>query len=186
MLIGICGKSGSGKSYLAKQIIDFYNENAIHCDIDKIGHKTHSDPVTKKRLIDCFGEQILDKDNIIDRKKLSEIVFNSKERMKELEDITWKFMEDEIDNIINKNKDKIIILDWALLPNTKYFNLCFKKILLDIPYNTRKERVILRDIISEERFNLREKASPCYDKNKFDIVLENNEKKDLERLVKLL
>ena len=41
--------------------------------------------------------------------------------MNRLEEITWSFMEQEIDTIINNNKDKIILLDWLLLPRTKFF-----------------------------------------------------------------
>ena len=42
MIIGICGKSGSGKSTIAKQIISKY-KTAVHLDIDKIAHKSHKD-----------------------------------------------------------------------------------------------------------------------------------------------
>ena len=35
MIIGICGKSGSGKSTIAKMIIDKYKDRVIHLDIDK-------------------------------------------------------------------------------------------------------------------------------------------------------
>ena len=36
MLIGICGKSGSGKSTISNTIKDYY-DNVIIIDIDKIG-----------------------------------------------------------------------------------------------------------------------------------------------------
>jgi hypothetical protein len=51
--------------------------------------------------------------------------------MKKLEDITWDYMEKEIDKLIYNNKNKIIILDWQLLPKTKYLKLCDIKILID-------------------------------------------------------
>ena len=37
MIISICGKSGSGKSTITKELINYYGENALHIDIDKIG-----------------------------------------------------------------------------------------------------------------------------------------------------
>lgn len=173
MIIGICGKSGSGKSTIAK-LIQTKHSNAVHLDIDKIGHKSHEDEEVKKKLIDTFSNQILT-ENKIDRKKLSKIVFSSKEEMNKLTNITWDFMEKEIDKFIEENKDKIIILDWLLLPITKYINICDIKILLDIPYEVRKERAILRDNITEEQFDLRETSSIEYDHNDFDIIIRNEQ-----------
>ena len=48
-------------------------------------------------------------------------------------------MQIEIDNFLNTNKDKIIIMDWLLLSNSKYLDMCDVKILLDIPYEIRKK-----------------------------------------------
>ena len=178
MIICICGKSGSGKSTVAK-LIQKNKPDSIHIDIDKIGHMSHSDEIVKQKLIDTFGEMILT-DNNIDRKKLGKIVFSSKDEMRKLEIITWSYMEQEIDKIIENNKEKIIILDYLLLPRTKYFNNCDLRILVDIPYEIRKERVMKRDNISEERFNLRESSSIDYDKSGFDIVLKDE---DIKRKV---
>lgn len=180
MIIGICGKSGSGKSTIAKQITSRY-KNAVHLDIDKIAHKSHQDKEVKQKIIGIFTESVLT-NNEIDRKKLGRIVFASKEKMKLLEEITWEFMEKEIDNLINENKDKIIILDYILLPLTKYFDKCNIKILLDIPYHIRKQRVLSRDNITEEQFDLRDSAAIQYEVSDFDIVLEN-EKDDILRRI---
>ena len=180
MIIGICGKSGSGKSTIAKQITSRY-KNAVHLDIDKIAHKSHKDEEVKQKIIGTFTESVLT-NNEIDRKKLGRIVFASKEKMKLLEEITWEFMEKEIDNFINENKDKIIILDYILLPLTKYFDKCNIKILLNIPYHIRKQRVLSRDDITEEQFDLRDSASIQYEMSDFDVVLEN-EKDDILRRI---
>lgn len=182
MLIGICGKSGSGKSTISNYLKE--ELGAIHCDIDKIGHYVLTLPNVQKDLINCFGTEIYE-DGKINRKKLGQIVFNSANKMKILEQITWKYMETEIDKIINKNKDKIIILDWQLLPKTKYLNLCNLKILIDIPYEIRKQRILKRDNISEEKIDLREKASITYNKNDFDYIFNTNDNENIKRLVKL-
>ena len=184
MIIGICGKSGCGKSTLARTLIEYY-ENAIHLDIDKVGHKALMNQEVKSELIKSYGIDILNGDNI-DRKKIGEIVFNSRLKMKNLSDITWKCMQIEIDKFLIDNKDKIIILDWLLLPISKYFDKCDVKVLLDIPYEIRKERAIKRDNITEEAFDLREKASISFDENKFDYVINDNNKAEIKRLVKLI
>ena len=185
MIIGICDKSGCGKSTLANQIIELTNNKAIHLDIDKVGHSVLSLPKVKEELINLFGESII-KENKIDRKKLGEIVFDSRNEMNKLSDITWKYMQIEIDNFLNLHKNKIIILEWLLLSISKYFNMCDMKILLDIPYEIRKQRAIKRDSISEEAFDLRAKASIEFDESAFDYVIKVNNKEIIKRLENLL
>ena len=182
MIIGICGKSGSGKSTLARILVEHYG-NAIHLDIDKVGHNALMVPDVMRELVKCYGDKILNGENV-DRKKLGAIVFNSRLEMKNLSDITWKYMQIEIDKFLSLNKDKIIILDWLLLPISKYFDYCDIKILLDISYEVRKERAIKRDNITEEAFDLRDKASINYDEYKFDYVINNNNVDEIKRLVK--
>ena len=94
-------------------------------------------------------------------------------------------MQIEIDKILNLNKDKIIILDWLLL-NTKYFNMCDVKILLDVSYDVRKKRAMKRDNITEEDFDLREQATIDFDETLFDYVFKAADEKKVERLAKLL
>ena len=138
-----------------------------------------------EELIKVFGNNVI-KDNRVDRRALGNIVFNSKDDMNKLTDITWKYMESEIDKIINLNKEKIIILDWLLLSKTKYFDMSDIKILLEVDYDIRKERTVKRDNILDEYFDLREKASIDYDKTMFDYVLNENIREEVRKLVKLL
>lgn len=185
MIIGICGKSGSGKTTLANEIINRFDNKGIHVDIDKIGHDVYKYKEVREDIIKYFGKDIVINE-LVDRKKLGNIVFSSKEKMDILTNITWCYMEKEIDNIIVENKDKIIILDWALLINTKFFNMCDIKILLDIPYEIRKERAMKRDNISSDKFDLREKNSLDYNIDLFDYLINNNSKDEVKRMVKKL
>lgn len=185
MIIGICGKSGCGKSTLAEQIVLLTNKRAIHLDIDKVGHEVLLLPEVKEELINSFEETIINNNNV-DRKKLGEIVFDSRNEMNKLTDATWKYMQIEIDKFLNENKDKIVILDWLLLAVSKYFNMCDIKILLDIPYDIRKQRAIKRDNITEEIFDLREKASIDFDEENFDYVFKVNDEEIVKRMVKSL
>jgi dephospho-CoA kinase len=183
MLIGISGKSGSGKSTLAKRIGEIMT-NSLVISIDDIGHEVLTLPEIINEIKDTFGDDIT-KNGYVDRKLLGDIVFNNRHEMDKLTDITWKGMQVIIDNILDNNKDKIIIIDWLLLPHTKYFKMCDLKILVDVPFEIRMERAMLRDGISEEKFRLRDSASIELIRDDFDIVVEDVLKEDVRKLVKL-
>lgn len=183
MIIGLCGKSGSGKSTLARELINQYEGKMVHLDIDKVGHNVLTINEVIIDLINNFGSSIIN-NGVIDRKKLSSIVFESKDKMCILEEITWKYMEMYIDQFLTENKDNIVILDWILLPKTKYFSMSNIKILLDVPYEVRKERVLNRDNITESKFQLRDSASIIYNHKDFDYVFDNTNEENIKRLVK--
>lgn len=172
MIISIVGKSGSGKSTITKKLVEL-NPKIRYLDIDKIGHYVNDFPQVQEQLIDAFGNSIIEEGKV-NRKILSSIVFNDKEAMKALTDITWPAMEKIVDEYLNKNKDKIIILDWLLLPKTKYLEESDLKILVTAPLKVRMERVIIRDKITKEKFLEREKATIKFNPNNFDIVVEND------------
>lgn len=178
MLISIVGKSGSGKSYISS-LLSKYNSNIITLNIDEVGHNVLTNDIVKECLISSFGEKIINQ-NVVDRKQLGNIVFNSHKEMKKLTDITWFYMEQYIDDFIEKNKEHIIILDWLLLPKTKYFEQSDLKILVDAPLKIRMMRAIKRDNITSEKFLLREKASMSFENLNFDYVINNNQ--DLEKV----
>ena len=169
MYIGICGKQGSGKSSLSKYILDRY-PNYLYIDIDKIGHEVNDYPEVQEELVKAFGDILTD--NKVDRKKLGRVVFNNKSNMDLLEEITWKYMEKRIDEIIGNREN--VIFDWLLLPKTKYFKQCNLKVLWDIDRDIRLERITKRDNITEEYFNIRENSSYQYTNEDFDIILKDN------------
>lgn len=181
MLVGIVGKSGSGKSFIAKSLEEKI-DNSIWIDVDKVGHMSLNDNKIKAALINRFGLSILNDDRI-DRKKLSDIVFNSEKELAFLNQLTELYIKDKIAQVINNNPNKIIILDWALLTETRFFELCDIKILVQSSKDLRAERVIKRDNVDISKFEAREKASYSYDNLNFDFVLKNNEQLDIQRMV---
>lgn len=185
MIIGICGKSCSGKSTLSDYLIQVYKDKAAYLEIDKIGHKALEIEEVQRELVNCFGDSVLD-GGVVNRKRLGDIVFSSRHEMDKLTAITWGYMQGMIDEFINENKDKLIILDWILLPQTKYAGMCNLKVLFDIPYEVRLKRAIARDGISEEDFLLRESASIDYDATDFDIVLKDNEMETIKGVIRKL
>lgn len=175
-LIGITGKTGSGKSTFAKLLAD--KLNCKYIDIDKIGHSATSDSSISKKLCQEFGQNILDDNNKnIDRKKLGNIVFSDRNKMDILTNLTWNYMQNKIDNILSQNED-YYILDWALLPIVKYFNMCDIKILITSKEIKRKEKILKRDNISKEYLEIRENNTIDYSKFKFDYIFNNDYSKE--------
>ena len=181
MLICLVGKSGSGKSTVAN-LLCMHSKDILHVDIDTISHQIVNQKEVSAKLVDTFGNSIL-KDNQINRKELGRIVFNSTECMQKLEDITWPAMESEIDKIITDHRNRIVLLDWQLLPKTKYFKTCNMKILVTAPLDIRMKRAMLRDGITEEKFQEREHASLSFDEEDFDYIVYNDDREKLDEEV---
>lgn len=180
MIICLCGRSNSGKGTIAKTFTCL-DDNMIHLDIDKVAHHVNDKKQVSQELVNTFGINILSSGKI-DRKKLGRIVFNNQDEMKKLEIITWKYMEKEIDNYISDNKEKIIILDYIMLPKTKYFKESDLRILVKAPYEERLKRAIIRDNITKELFDQRDGAAINYVDEDFDYVIDNV-KGDVKRKV---
>lgn len=179
MLIGVVGKSGSGKSTISR-IFKSYDQSIQIIEVDKIGHESHKDTFVKKELLNVFKEEIFNQDFSVNRKKLSSIVFNDKEKMNKLCNITLEFMEKKIDSLLNKSD--ITILDYALLTKLKYFKMCDIKILVVSSYDIRSSRVRKRDNITTKKYDEIEANSLEYMVEDFDYIINNNH--DINKLRK--
>lgn len=180
MLVVLCGKSNSGKGTVSKYLTEL-SDNVLHVDIDKIAHQVNEKIEVIQKISQVFGKNVIE-NNKVNRKELGKIVFNNKDEMDKLEAITWKYMEEEIDKFILMNKEKIIILDYIMLPKTKFFKEADLRILVKAPYEKRMQRAILRDNITKELFDQRDKASIEYMEDDFDYII-NNDDDELKRKV---
>lgn len=168
MIIGVTGKSGVGKSTYAKKYAQ--DHNMFYLDIDEIGHKILDDPEVRTKVKEKFNIDVSSND----RKKLGELVFASRNsEMKQLADITWEKMKQKIDDYIEFNLSPGIVLDWILLPHTHYFKMCDKKILIKTDEEKRRNRIKLRDKITDADIDLRDNASISYNEEDFDEIINN-------------
>lgn len=185
MLISLVGKSGSGKTSIAKTL-ETIDPRVFHLDVDKISHCVLTLQEVKERIKNEISPTCL-VEGEVDRKILGKIVFNDPNMMQLLTDITWTPMEEIIDSYLGTNPDKIVILDWILLPKTKYFTQSDLRIWVESPIEERYERVLKRaknkETITKEYFLSRDTAGTNYEEGKYDIVINNTNKTNLEKEV---
>lgn len=182
MIIGITGRSGSGKSYLSEILAQ--ELDMIHVDIDKISHEVLSFPETKKFLIAEFGNSIFE-NGVLNRKTLGKLAFNNKEKMQKLNDFCQTQIEKRLDEIKNSTK-KTLIFDYALLWKLKQFDDCDIKIYLETDFETRYSRVSARENITKDYFIARENSLEEVKNLKFDYILKNATNKQIKNLVNSL
>ena len=68
MLIGITGKSGSGKSTITK-IFKELDKSIQIIDVDNIAHQSYLNISTKKKIIALLGSKVINEDLSINKKK---------------------------------------------------------------------------------------------------------------------
>ena len=178
MIIGITGRSGSGKSYLSEHLAK--SLDLIHVDIDKISHEVLSFEETKDFLLKEFGATVFE-NNSVNRKALGKIVFSNAEKLEKLNRFCQVEMERKIDEIISRSK-KPIILDYALLCGLKQFELCDIKILLKADIELRYSRAKSKENITKEYFISRDSSLPDLKESNFDFVFDNISEEEISLL----
>jgi len=119
LIIGLTGNIASGKSSVAKILREL---GADIIDADEIARSVvdKGKPAWKK-IVDHFGDSVLDKNGSINRKKLGEIVFNDKKKLNELMNFTHPEILSELNQNIEYLKSrgtKCIIIEATIMDDT--------------------------------------------------------------------
>lgn len=172
MIIGITGGIACGKSLVSNYL---FKKNYVVVDADKIGHSILEYDFVKEEIKKEFGSFVFSDNNIIDRKKLSSVVFNDKKKLETLNKITHSKIKDIIRDKIGNNKG-IIFLDIALLLEAKFTDLVDKIIVVTLDENLQLKRLMERNNFSfdEAKSRISSQMSNA-EKIKFaDFVIDNN------------
>lgn len=167
MLIGLTGKSGSGKSYAASL---FEKWGALVIDCDEIAHKVLLKPEVTEKIRQHFGDGVFDGD-IPNRKKLGEKVFSDEKNLGVLNSIMHPVIVNEILSLA-ENEDRLCVIDGSELEASGIDKKCEHIIVVKADEGVRLARITERDNISTEDALLRIKAQKDYSKKA--IVIENN------------
>ena len=147
MLIGLTGKTGSGKTSAAKV---FENCGAFVADCDKIAHEVICEETVKEKILNEFSEAVFDTDGNVNRKKLGEIVFSDKEKLAALNTIMHgAIIEKSLYLCENSGKD-ICIIDGSELEASGVHEKCAHVIVITADEDVRLNRIMSRDKIDRE------------------------------------
>ena len=151
-IVGLCGQSGAGKT-TALEIFKKFDFAVIDCDKVSRDVTGACSPCTIE-LCKSFGEEILNKDKTLNRKKLAEMVFISEEKVKLLNKITHKYILKEVFFLIDeyrKQEKNAVIIDAPVLFESGLDKSCDTTLAICSKEEKRLERVVLRDGISHEQ-----------------------------------
>ncbi len=173
--IGITGNIASGKSQV-ENIIESLGYKVT--DADKINRfLLENDNYVIEKIKQEFRNYDIIENNNISRKKLANIIFNSEEKKKILENILHKKIFEKINEFYYKNKDeKFVFVSMALLFETNSQSNFDKIIFVSSNENIRFERLLKRNNINA---SLAKKIINSQGKeelkiNKSDYIIYNN------------
>ncbi len=157
-VIGLTGNYCSGKNHVASLLEQFH---IPVLDVDKLGH--HAIETEKERLLERFGNDIMDQDGFINRKRLGNKVFGRKKELEALEEIIHPVANGETLAWIDSQKEETCVINAALLHRSSAFDMLDAVIIVEAPFFVRLLRARKRDrlqwtallkrFISQRKFN---------------------------------
>jgi dephospho-CoA kinase len=192
-VIGITGSSGAGKTTLSKILNE--REDVKVIDADKVV-KEMSVPGAEylKAIEETFGKEILLEDGNLNRKALAYKIYNNNSARENLNNLTFKYVVNEILERIKNVKDekvKIIAIDAPLLFESGLDKYCDSVVALVADKELKIKRICQRDNIDEKtaesRLNIQHENE--YYTHKADYVITNkancNLKAEIEKIMEI-
>ena len=176
--IGMTGGIGSGKN----QVADIFNQLGFYTiDSDISSRKVmEKGEAAYEKIVSFFGSDILDENDNILRKKLGDIVFNDKAKLKTLENIVhpaiYEYERKERSKIYGKDDKAVVITHAALIIESDSIDKYDALIVISCPDELQVERVMQRDNFSEEKArNIISHQMPNEERLKYaDFIIDNS------------
>jgi dephospho-CoA kinase len=147
LLVGLTGGIGAGKSSVAELLAA---RGAVIIDADQAARAVvePGHPALKK-LVERFGDGILDADGRLERAALAKLVFGDDEARRDLEAITHPAINEEFSRrVLEAPSDAIVVLDIPLLAESEQARKRPYQtvIVVEAPRDVRLERLEARGV----------------------------------------
>lgn len=176
--IGMTGGIGSGKN----QVADMFNQLGFYTIDSDISSRIvmEKGEAAYEKIVSFFGKDILDENGDILRKKLGDIVFNDKEKLKTLENIVhpaiYEYERKERSKIYGRDDKAVVITHAALIIESGSIDKYDALIVISCPDELQVKRVMQRDNFSEEKArNIVSHQIPNEERLKYaDFIIDNS------------
>lgn len=150
--VGITGGIGSGKSVVCK-IFETLGVPIYYAD-DRAKQLMHEDTALMAAIKDRFGADIY-QDGVLNRQKLSELVFNDKAALQDLNALVHPAVGRDSKAWQQQQTAPYTLREAALLFEAGSYKLLDKIIVVTAPKALRIDRVMQRDGVSKEQVQAR-------------------------------
>lgn len=176
--IGLTGGIGAGKSAVSKYLEQL---GACILDADEAAHAVvMPGEIGLERICAAFGNDLLNEDGTLNRKKLASIVFNDKKALECLNAITHPLIREWLDkkaqSSIAQNPDVILVHDAPLLIESGTYKQVDQVWVVTTRDDIRLERIMQRDHCTAEEAKRRiANQMPEEEKKKYaDVIIDNS------------
>ena len=147
-VIGLTGGIGSGKTTIA----NFFKEKGVPVYIaDDEAKKVMQSIEIIDQIKSVFGETLFE-NNILNRAKLAEIVFNNADKLAQLNAIVHPAVKKDFENWLQQHKnDQYVVYEAAILFESGRYKECDYIVTVTAPIEVRIERVMKRDNTTREQ-----------------------------------
>jgi dephospho-CoA kinase len=139
-IIGLTGNIGSGKSTVLTMLEKL---GARTVDADRLVHEVMAkgSPVWRA-IVDAFGEEILDQEGNIDRKKLGSRVFEDSQALDRLEEIVHPAVDERFSEIIDSSDAPVVAVEAVKLIESGVHRSLSSLWLVTCPAEERLRRLV--------------------------------------------
>jgi len=150
--IGLTGGIGSGKTTVSTILIN--NGIPVYDSDSRAKFIMNNSFEIKKKIINYFGKESY-KDDFLNKKHISQLVFNDKIALNEINSIVHPFVEKDFIKWRKMNFYKYVIYESAIVFESGSYKNNDYNILVTSNVNERIKRVVNRDKVSEKDVMIR-------------------------------